>query len=113
MKSFCSGCQRIDESPVGFAVVLMHYVQKTKFTQFLLRVTHDRQVDMIGGPRKRPFRSLGATPIAKFSSLRQMRTDPLQNLIRCDRLTLTHSWHRRPLKNTPGGDRPIAGENLP
>src|SRR5882672_5110792 len=38
-----------DERPVGFVVVLMRYVQKTKCTQFLLRVTHDCLVDMIGG----------------------------------------------------------------
>src|SRR5205807_2157210 len=40
-----------DERPVGFAVVLMRYVQKTKCTQFLLRVTHDCLVDMIGGEK--------------------------------------------------------------
>src|SRR5258707_10156267 len=40
-----------DERPVGFAVVLMRYVQKTKCTQFLLRVTHDCLVDMIGGQK--------------------------------------------------------------
>src|ERR1700732_1296672 len=38
-----------DERPIGFAVVLMRYVQKMKCTQFLLRVTHDCLVDMIGG----------------------------------------------------------------
>jgi len=31
--------------------------------------------------------------------LRQMRTDHLQNLIRCDRLTQTHSGRRHPLKH--------------
>src|SRR5258708_1631673 len=40
-----------DERPVGFAVVLMRYVQKTKCTQFLLRVTHDCLIDMIGGQK--------------------------------------------------------------
>src|SRR6267154_6644201 len=40
-----------DERPVGFAVVLMRYVQKIKCTQFLLRVTHDCLVDMIGGKK--------------------------------------------------------------
>src|SRR5580693_7658838 len=38
-----------DEHPVGLAVVFMRYVQKTKCTQFLLRVTHHCLVDMIGG----------------------------------------------------------------
>src|SRR4029077_13438552 len=40
-----------DERPVGFAVVLMRYIQKTKCTQFLLRVTHDCLVDMLGGQK--------------------------------------------------------------
>src|SRR5258708_33792272 len=40
-----------DERPVGFAVVLMRYVQKMKCAQFLLRVTHDCLVDMIGGQK--------------------------------------------------------------
>src|SRR5258705_8691329 len=40
-----------DERPVGFAVVLMRYVQKTKCKQFLLRVAHDCLVDMIGGQK--------------------------------------------------------------
>src|SRR5258706_8015336 len=40
-----------DERPVGFAVVLMRYVQKIKCTQFLFRVTHDCLVDMIGGQK--------------------------------------------------------------
>ena len=31
--------------------------------------------------------------------LRQMGADHLQNLIRCDRLTQAHSWHRHPLKH--------------
>src|SRR4029077_439912 len=38
-----------DERPVGFAVVLMRYIQKTKCTQLLLRITHDCLVDVIGG----------------------------------------------------------------
>src|SRR6266404_8560693 len=40
-----------DERPVGFAVVLMRDVQKTKCAQFLLRVTRHFLVDMIGGQK--------------------------------------------------------------
>src|ERR1700675_555273 len=43
-----------DERPVGFAVVLMRYVQKTKCMQFLLGVTDDCLVDMIGGQKAAP-----------------------------------------------------------
>src|ERR1700738_3472479 len=40
-----------DEHPVGFAVVLMRYVRKTKCTQFLLRVAHHSLEDVIGGQK--------------------------------------------------------------
>src|ERR1700675_5163808 len=40
-----------DERPVGFAVVLMRYVQKTKCMQFLLRVAHHSLEDVIGGQK--------------------------------------------------------------
>src|ERR1700678_1972430 len=40
-----------DERPVGFAVVLVRYVQKSKCAQFLLRVAHHGLEDMIGGQK--------------------------------------------------------------
>src|ERR1700675_4207734 len=41
--------------------------------------------------------------------LRQMRTDYLQNLIRCERLTQTHSGHRHPL-GRESSTRPPTGK---
>src|SRR5580692_6188653 len=40
-----------DERPVGFAVLLMRYVQKINCAQFLLRVAHHCLEDEIGGQK--------------------------------------------------------------
>src|ERR1700758_3846882 len=40
-----------DERSVGFAVVLMRYVQKTNCAQFLLRAAHHCLEDAIGGQK--------------------------------------------------------------